>query len=249
MNNMYRKPAAYATKLMCAAMLLFATTACTDFDNYEEPKETVSGVVIDKNTQKPLETEVGEGGLRIKMMEYSWSDSPTPYYFGGMQDGTFNNTRIFKGNYGITVFGAFVPMEEQRHDVKGTLNLSYEVEPFLNIDWAGEPVVNGDGTITARFNINRGTSNAQCQQELSDVRLFIVHGAPYVGENNKDDRFSVYLSGDEAKAMLGQSASITSRGQLVSGRPYHVRIGARIDKEVEGSRRYNYSSIKTIQIP
>ena len=80
------------------ALLLLTSNACTKFDNYEEPKETIKGVVIDKNTQKPVQTEVGEGGVRIKLMEYSWSESPTPYYFGGMQEGDFKNERSLPVN-------------------------------------------------------------------------------------------------------------------------------------------------------
>ncbi|MCL3850402.1 MULTISPECIES: DUF3823 domain-containing protein [Parabacteroides] len=231
------------------ALLLLTSNACTKFDNYEEPKETIKGVVIDKNTQKPVQTEVGEGGVRIKLMEYSWSESPTPYYFGGMQEGDFKNEKIFAGEYGITVMGAFVPVPEERYQVKGTLDLKLEVEPFLNVDWVGEPVINADKTVTVKATIKRGTTNPDYQQKVSDVRFFVVAGAPYVGENNKDDRYSVYIDGDNASAMLGTTVTLTTKTALQSGFTYHFRVGARMDKEIEGSRRYNYTEMITIQIP
>ncbi|WP_455628395.1 DUF3823 domain-containing protein [Parabacteroides chinchillae] len=239
-------------KVICylsMALLLLAGSSCTKFDNYEEPAETIKGVVFDKNTGKPLQTEVGEGGIRIKLMEYSWSDSPTPYYFGGMQEGNFNNTKIFAGEYGITVMGAFVPLAEERHKVKGTLDLKFEVEPFLNVDWVGEPVVNADKTVTVKASIKRGTNNKDFQQNVSDVRFFVVAGAPYVGENNKDDRYSVYISGTEANNMLGTTVSLTTKAPLESGFTYHLRVGARIDKEIEGNRRYNYTEMVTLKMP
>lgn len=229
------------------ATVLLASNACTKFDNYDEPAETIKGVVIDKNTQKPLQTEVGEGGIRVKLMEYSWSESPTPYYFGGMQNGDFNNNKIFRGEYGITVMGAFVPAAEERHNVKGTLELKYEVEPFLNITWVGEPVTNADGTVTMKASIQRGTSNPDYQQEVSDVRFFVVAGAPYVGENNKDDRYSVYIKGDDAKALLGTTVTLTTSAPLQSGFTYHFRVGARIDKAIDGTTRYNYTEMISLK--
>lgn len=231
------------------ALLLLTSTACTKFDNYEEPKETIKGVVIDKNTKKPVQTEVGEGGVRVKLMEYSWSENPTPYYFGGMQNGDFNNEKIFAGEYGITVMGAFVPVPEERHKVKGILDLTFEVEPFLNVEWFGVPVINADKTVTVQATIKRGTTNPDYQQKVSDVRLFVVAGAPYVGENNKDDRYSVYIDGSNAGAMLGTTVTLTTKTALQSGFTYHFRVGSRIDKEINGLRRYNYSEIITLQIP
>lgn len=231
------------------ALLLLTSNACTKFDNYDEPKETIKGVVIDKNTQKPLQTEVGEGGVRIKLMEYSWSENPTPYYFGGMQNGDFNNTKIFAGEYGITVMGAFVPVAEERHKVKGTLDLKFEVEPFLDVDFVGEPVINADKTVTVKATIKRGTTNAAYQQKVSDVRLFVVAGAPFVGENNKDDRYSIYIDGDAANNMLGTTVTLTTKTALESGFTYHFRVGARMDKEIEGSRRYNYTEMVTLKMP
>ena len=236
----------YYLSLSCFLLL---TNGCTEFDNYDVPSETIKGVVIDKNTTKPIETEVGDNGIRIKLMEYSWSEQPKPYYFAGMQDGTFNNSKIFKGEYGIQVTGAFVPQNEERHDVKGVLDLKYEVEPFLNISWDGEPVINTNGTITVNGSITRGTKNPDYQQNVSDVRLFVVAGAPYVGENNKDDRYSLFIDGGNANDMLGKSFSLTSRGELISGRTYHIRVGARMDKTIDGRRHYNYNEMKTIQIP
>ena len=236
--------------LLCLFSSILAFSSCTKFDNYKAPEETLKGQVINKNTGAPLQTEMGEGGLRIKLMEYSWSDSPTPYYFGGMQEGTFQNTKIFAGEYGITVMGPFVPLPEETHKVKGVVDLKWEVEPFLDIEWVGEPVINSDKTVTVQAKIKRGTNNPDYQQRVSDVRFFVVSGAPYVGENNKDERYCVFYGGDEANSMVGgQVLTFTTKMPLQSGFTYRLRVGARIDKDVEGTRRYNYNEMKTIVIP
>ena len=70
-------------------------------------QETFRGAFIDKVTKEAFQTAIGNTGIRIRMMEYSWSENPQPYDFNCMMDGTFQNTKIFAGNYGIIPEGAF----------------------------------------------------------------------------------------------------------------------------------------------
>lgn len=245
---------------LCCCTVLLAVYSCGEIDNYDEPEETLKGQVIDKNTQQPLQTEVSDAGIRLKLMEYSWSDNPTPYYFYCKQDGTFVNTKIFKGNYNVVPQGAFVPLvqkdasgnttvdKSQTVDIKGTVDLTFEVEPFLNVAWVGEPVLNSNGSITVRVKVTRGTTNPDYQQNVSDIFLFINSSSPYVGNNNYDNRYSTKISGDDANNALGQELTITTTGQFSLNRDYYVRVGARIDYSVEGSQRYNYNEPKTVKV-
>src|SRR5438034_6032153 len=82
--------------LMGIAVL--AIVSCKKLDNYAEPDATLTGRVVDiANKNALIQTEYGGGGTRIKLEELSWSDNPTPLYFNAMQDGTFNNTKLFAG--------------------------------------------------------------------------------------------------------------------------------------------------------
>lgn len=241
-------------------MLLFTANACTEVDNYDAPEETIIGRIIDKKTQKPMQTEVGDGGVRLKLLEMSWSDNPTPYYTTVKQDGTYQNTKIFKGNYIIEALGAFVPTyitnsegkvvkdERWKGDVKGTTQIDFVVEPFLNVEWEGEPKVNADGTISATFKVTRGTDNAEYQKGLSEVYLFLNSSSEYVGDNNKDDRYSVRMDDETKGKCIGQTVTLTTP-KLPGQRNYYVRVGARIDHEVDGRRRYNYNEPKIVTLP
>lgn len=241
-------------------LFILAGTSCQKFDNYDEPEETLQGTIVDKETQEPFQTEVAENGVRIKLLEYSWSDNPTPYYFYVKQDGTFNNTKIFKGNYNIEPQGAFVPLvqtdsngsvlsdESVTMDIKGTVSLNFEVEPFLRVAYVGEPVINGN-SISVQVKITRGTTNPDYQQDLADVCLFINSSSPYVGNNNYDDRYDRHLTGDELKDMIGQTVTLTTDGELPTGRTYYIRVGARIDKDIAGAKRYNYTDVKEVNVP
>ncbi|WP_300701822.1 DUF3823 domain-containing protein [Bacteroides sp.] len=245
---------------LAVSFMVLAETSCQKFDNYDEPQETLRGTIIDKETKAPFFTETGNNGVRIKLMEYSWSDNPTPYYFTVKQDGTFNNTKIFKGDYNIEPEGAFVPLVLRNAKgeiisdasitmgVKGTVNLNFEVEPFLRVEYVGEPVIDGR-KITVKARITRGTANPDYQQEISDVYLFINGSSPYVGSNNFDDRYDKHLGGEEIKNIIGETITLTTEGELPAGRTYYLRVGARINKDIAGAKRYNYADVKTVSIP
>lgn len=243
-------------------LLLFISNSCIEWDNYEEPQATLKGKVVDKTTKNPIYTEVGSGGIRIKLMEYSWSGEPEPYYFYVMQDGTFNNTKIFKGSYNIEPQGPFVPFvlkdsegniikdESVTVDIEGTVELEFEVEPFLNVEWVGNPIVNGDGSISVQARVTRGTLNSQFQQSVRDIWLYVNSSSYYVGNNNYDARYSTRLSGTEANDAIGKVITLTTAGgKLPGNRPYYLRVGARIGYTVEGVQRYNYNEPISVNVP
>lgn len=245
------------------ALCLVTVTAssCSKFDNYEAPGETLKGTITDVGTGKPVQSEVtgdaGTGsGTRIKLIETSWSPTATPLFLGTMQDGIYNNTKVFAATYKMTAEGAFVPLIQTNPavdnskvvDVRGgTTVVDFAVEPFLRIEWVGDPVLNTNGTITSSFKITRGTNNASFQQNITDVTLF-VSPVKYVGNNNYDNRFSPKrtFAGNAANALLGTTMTLTTTGTLGKSRDYYVRIGARI---AFGTNIYNYNETKMVTIP
>jgi hypothetical protein len=237
------------------SFLLVAALASCEEDNYPAPAETFKGSIVDAETGEPFQTAIGNTGVRIKMMEYSWSENPTPYYMYAMMDGAFNNNKVFKGEYGITPEGAFVPVAEERIQVAGTVEKNYEVEPFLRIEWVGEPVINDNGTATIQVKINRGTANPDYQQALTEVWLFVSE-TQYVGDFSYSPNFSTKLTG-ATLPVLGETASITTGwpGGIGTGsqrifpaysRKYFLRVGARISKQVNSTNVYNYTTVKEI---
>ncbi|MDB5019273.1 MAG: hypothetical protein JWQ28_400 [Pedobacter sp.] len=240
-------------------MLIAGSSSCKKYDNYPEPAETLTGSVTDIASGKGVQTETGSG-TRVKLLELSWNDTPTPYYFYSEQDGSFKNTKIFKGNYKISVEGPFVPLVQnnasgtvtvdnsQVLNVAGTSHVDFKVEPFLNVEWVGEPVYNAmAGTVTASFKFSRGTANPAYQLDITDAYLF-ESPFPYVGNNNKDDRYSnqVSYSGASGSALLGQTINITTKDKLPAKTTLYFRVGARV---AYGLNYYNYTEVKQIIIP
>jgi hypothetical protein len=241
------------------SVIVAAGSSCKKVDNYAAPNVTLKGVVKDASTGQNIQTEQGSG-TRIKLLEISWSNNPTPYYVSSYQDGTFNNTKLFAGKDVISAEGPFVPLvqvdntgktivdKSQTVDLKDVTTVNFSVEPFLRIEWIGEPVINGDGTITAKFKFTRGTNDPNFQQNITDVSLF-VNSNKYVGNNNYDNRYTpkVTYDGTAGSDLVGQTITLTTVGGALPGkREYFLRVGARI---AYGLNYYNYTDVKTVAAP
>jgi hypothetical protein len=93
-------------------LVVIAGTSCSKIDNYPAPSDTINGSTIDEVTGATVQTEVGGGGTRVELLETSYSSNPVPIYFQSMQDGTFNNTKVFAATYKVSVQGPFVPLNK-----------------------------------------------------------------------------------------------------------------------------------------
>ncbi|HEY8783881.1 MAG TPA: DUF3823 domain-containing protein [Mucilaginibacter sp.] len=244
----------------CLAVI--AGNSCKKIDNYPAPSNTLKGSTIDAGTGNTVQTAIGGGGTRVKLLETSYSANPTPYYFQSMQDGTFNNTKIFAATYKVSVEGPFVPLvqtdslgnivsdQSQNVVIKGTntvTSLTFKVEPFLRVDLVGAPVFNADSTVTVQVKVTRGTTNTAYQQDITDINLY-VSNTHYDGNNNYDPRYSklTSYSGTTGTALLGQTISITTRGGALARQDVYFRVGARINA---GLDEYNYSTPASITYP
>ncbi|GAA4302920.1 DUF3823 domain-containing protein [Compostibacter hankyongensis] len=243
---------------MSLILAVLAAGSCKKLDNYDGPTETLTGNILDANTGKNVQSEVSGdngNGTRIKLLEISWSDNPTPLYLACKEDGTYSNKRVFAATYKMSAEGAFVPMVQGDDDksktveVKGGVtNVDFEVEPFLEVEWVGDPVLNADSTVSARVKITRGTKNPGFQQEITDLWLF-VSPTQYCGNNNYDNRYSAHVvySGTAGDSILGQTITLkTIGGALPSKRDWYFRIGARINY---GLKQYNYNEARMIAVP
>jgi len=250
----------YYLAAFCLAAI--AGSSCSKIDNYPAPSNTLRGSTIDAGTGNTVQTEIGSRGTRVKLLETSYSSDPTPYYFQSMQDGTFNNTKIFAATYKISVEGPFVPLvqtdsvgnitsdQSQTVIIKGTntvTNVNFKVEPFLRVDLVGEPVFNADSTVTVQVKVTRGTTNTAYQQDITDINLY-VSNTQYDGDNNYDPRYSklTSYSGSTGTALLGQTISITTTGGALPQQDVYFRVGARINA---GLDEYNYSKPAAIKYP
>ncbi|TCC93616.1 DUF3823 domain-containing protein [Pedobacter frigiditerrae] len=232
------------TYYIAICLALLTASSCSKYDNYAAPDQTVKGVVTDAGTGKAIQTEVTTtdgsmtAGTRIRLVETSYSPTATPQFLGSRQDGSFTNTKLFAATYTMTPEGAFVPPTPKVVEVKGgTTEVNFSVEPFLRIEWVGEPTYDAaTGKINAQYTITRGTANASYQEAIGDCVLYL-NNTQYVGNTN----FTLFTR--PATPALTVTNSVASP-VLPKGREMFLRVGARI-----GSRLYNYSTVKSVTIP
>lgn len=221
--------------ILMLLLIVVLTMSCEKLDNYDDPKERLTGRLTDQMTGDALITEQ-PNGFRIKMSEISWSDSPEPEYFWGKADGTFNNTKIFAGTYEITpVEGAFFPVEAQTLEIKGTVEIEFKVIPYLSVSVADIKRIN-DETIEITYTIAR----KQIGDKILDSRVFISTN-PNVGTNILDNDLSPLkdLKDIPDEEILQTTFKETIKG-FVKGKTYYVRVGARTDN---ANKRYNFTKV------
>ncbi len=236
-----------------------ASCSLFSLDNLEGPKETMSGKIVDMEGN-PLQVEAG-GGARIKLLDYGYHDNPQEFFLNVKNDGTFINTKIFKGTYTVVAEGPFVPLiqydsnsnivsDKSLKNVtkKDFTKLNFTVEPYLKLAWTSEPIINDDGTVSVSFSLYRGTENTAYHKPIKDVTLF-VSTTKYVGLSDQDLRLISTAKGSEAGLMLGMD-NIMSTQPLEPGRPYYLRVGARMDFTGPwGASNYNYTPVVRIIVP
>lgn len=262
------------------SVVLFATSSCSMFelDNYDVPSETIRGEVVDAATGEPVLTDQGSEGIRVRLTELSWGDNVVhnPDFYC-MPDGTFQNTKIFKGHYNVRIDGPFIPLlredergvpiadETQNVDIEGVTEVKFEVQPFLKVEWVSEPTV-ANGKVTAQVRVTRGVSEEDFRSKIepmggysnsflnvTDIQLFVSYSST-VGYRARDERWSSSLefTGSEFNAKLGETITIQSNGTIPPGRVVFVRAAARINFDTpkgSGTRRWNYNEPLEIMIP
>jgi hypothetical protein len=232
--------------------------ACNKIDNYAAPGDTVTGATYDEVTGQTLQTEVGSG-TRVELLEISYDSAPVPFYFYSMQDGTFNDDKVFGATYKVSVQGPFVPLivtdstgavitdSSQTIVLKNKATLKFNVQPFLRIQWIGGPVINADTTVSVQVVITRGTNNPAYQLPVTDLNLY-VSNTQYDGNNNYDPRYSSLNSYSDSAGMaiLGDTITLTTTGGALPAQDVYFRVGARIDA---GLDEYNYNTPVSITYP
>ncbi|MDR0507898.1 MAG: DUF3823 domain-containing protein [Dysgonamonadaceae bacterium] len=262
--------------------IAFTLSSCDLFkiDNYDEPAETLQGEVVDVATGERVLTDQGSEGIRVRLTELSWKgiETPTPNPdFYCMPDGTFQNTKLFKGTYNIRIDGPFIPLlrendqgvpiadETKTMDIAGVTKVKFEVQPFLKIEWVGEPTVS-NGRITAKVRVTRAVSEADFFAKVepmggynsnflnvTDIQLFVSYSSS-IGYRARDERWSskIEYSGASFEPLLGETITIQSIGTIPAERKVFIRAAARINYDTpkgSGNRRWNYNEAVEVMIP
>jgi hypothetical protein len=155
--------------------------------------------------------------------------------------------------------------ETQDVDIHGVAQVRFEVQPFLRLEWIGEPTV-VNGKIQAQVRVTRAVSEDDFRAKIepmggynasflnvTDIQLFVSYSST-VGYRARDERWSnkIEYSGSAFNSLLGETITIESNGTIPSGRVVFIRAAARINYDTpkgSGTRRWNYNEAVQLLIP
>lgn len=275
--------------------LIVSFSSCDLFqlDNYDEPDQTITGTIWDSthpSGPRPLLTNQGSEGIRIRLQEISWSPTAEYHDMWCKKEGEYNNTKLFAGTYYVQCDGPFVPLKRTKSDgtviedksqtvdlKAGTTKVDFNVEPFLRIEWVGEPEILSDRSIKCQFKVTRGVSEERLKElleptgtwssnsaEVMSINLFCSE-SPHLGWNQGQNYWRSINFPSKGNTVdykwdtdsqfvdhLGFDQIITMTTQPIPGtteRVVFVRAGARIRYQTVGVNRPNYNEIKRVDIP
>ena len=238
-------------------MALIGLSSCYKKDNWDAPDSGFSGKIIDSYTGQPLLSSQNDWQLRI--WEKSWTASTaTNQSIPIKQDGTFSNSKLFKGTYDVSLnTGPFWPLDTAKGVVfdKGGATKDFTVTPYLQVIDFTPTLVGTSLTFTFRLKAPKRVG----MPNLYDIKGYMSL-TQFCGESNNINipEYTQNIPGRVAiinprKSWNAQFGDVDTSPVLTlgpytvkSGYTYQVRVGANTNI---GSRPFNYSEIKQVKVP
>ncbi len=225
-------------KTIIALCILAVAVVSCKVDTYNLPSETLTGKVVCADGT-PFITEQ-PNGFRIRLDEVvDGKITNFPQYFWGKPDGTFRNTKIFKGTYVVQpVEGAFLPVDPVEVEISGETELTFEVTPNITINAA---ITTSGPDIIAKYRLTKAPGAGK----ITTARLLVSKWNPNVGMNRLDREAVRDLSGVKDEAILTTTYTDSVLDCLEPGVTYYVRVAALASNT---SGRYNFSEVVKIEM-
>lgn len=225
-------------KTIIALCILAVAVVSCKVDTYNLPSETLTGKVVCADGT-PFITEQ-PNGFRIRLDEVvDGKITNFPQYFWGKPDGTFRNTKIFKGTYVVQpVEGAFLPVDPVEVEISGETELTFEVTPNITINAA---ITTSGPDIIAKYRLTKAPGAGK----ITTARLLVSKWNPNVGMNRLDREAVRDLSGAKDEAIVTTTYTDSVLDCLEPGVTYYVRVAALASNT---SGRYNFSEVVKIEM-
>jgi len=171
----------FSNYFILSILFCISFTAC-EIDNYDAPDCTIQGTIYDHKNQ-PF--QVNQGAEIIRIREISWAKDSVTYTENRklkvQQDGTYRNTKIFKGTYRLLPYsGAFFPYDDTNKDgdnagelveINKIATQDFKVVPYLTLEWIQKPVVDADGYLSCSVKFTRNQKPGYGMPDLREASL------------------------------------------------------------------------------
>ncbi|HWZ14687.1 MAG TPA: DUF3823 domain-containing protein [Mucilaginibacter sp.] len=228
------------SRILVGATIL-ASSACTKIDNYPGPNASFQGNIISSAGGNLL---TSGGSTQIWMQQIGWT---APQTIPSKFDGTFEDTRLFKGGYKVVpIGGAFWPVYDTVtvNINQGTVH-NFTVTPYLVIK-NFKATLSGT-TLTLTYDIDAPVVAGL--PTIKDTQPY-VNTTRLVGTGASIRDFSDVNAVTINKNFIDMTATDKSRTltvpNLIPGRTFFVRVGVRLADSYNSS---NFSEIVQVDIP
>jgi hypothetical protein len=220
---------------------ILASSACTKIDNYGGPNASFQGNII-SSTGGNLPTSSGSTQIKLQQIGYT-----APQTIPSKFDGTFEDTKLFKGGYRVVpTGGAFWPVYDTiTVNIDQGTKHDFTVTPYIVIK--NFTATLSGTTLTLTYDIDAPVVAGL--PTIKDTQPY-VNTTALVGAGASIQVFSDVNSVTINKDFIDMSAADKSRTltvpNLIPGRTFFVRVGVRLNDSYNSS---NFSNIIQIDVP
>ncbi len=209
-----------------------------ELDNYDYPDASISGRIIDSETNELVQTDI-INGTTIKLIEHGY-DPVSPQYLRVKNDGTYANTLLFSNTYTVQPDSRnFLQIDEQEIKIGKNTKLDFIVTPYLRLKDVS--FVKEGNTVIANFSIQQNTPDA-----VGKIGLY-AHDQPIVGEPVRlvasERVINRQVGSDEVFKLAINVAKNTTF--FKPNKSYYFRVGAVTSVPVI---KFNYAPAELIEI-
>lgn len=221
-----------------------ALASCVKKDSYSGPNASLEGNLLVAGTKTNFQTATGN--VQVRLEQLSWSETPAAQDIPSKIDGTYKNSKLFKGHYRVTPFGgAFWPVLPIEIDIDNGSRQDFELTPYLFITNFTHAL---DGkNLTLNFNLS-----APIETGLPTIIEFqpYINTTKMVGPGASIYDYSDIFKQTVSLEWLAMTPADKTREivveNLLPGRTYYVRVGVRFNDSYKSS---NLSEIIEVTVP
>ncbi|RYZ94661.1 MAG: DUF3823 domain-containing protein [Sphingobacteriaceae bacterium] len=239
------------SRLLLLGVSILAISACTKTDNYPGPDASFEGRIIDATTGENLQTATASTQIRIEQTD--WVTTAGPQTIPSKFDGTFKDTKLFKGKYkAVPTNGAFWPVYDTvTVDIVKGAKHDFEVTPYIKINNLTATL---DGTtLRVTFTIDppvtAGLPNIRTIQPFVNITNMVGAGAS-IRDYSDARRLNVNKPFAELPEVDADNkaakTTILTIPNMKPGTTFYVRAGVQLNDSY-GS--WNFSNIIKIDVP
>lgn len=225
--------------ILCAGIL----TSCVKKDNYNAPEASLEGNLADQGSKGNIQTATGN--LAIRLEQLSWSETPAPQDIPVKMDGTFKNSKLFKGHYRVSIKGgAFWGVPPVELDIDKGTKYDFSLTPYLYISSFTHKL--DSTTLTLRFNMQAPIAGIPAIAEIQPYINTTEMVGPGASIRDFSDAYKVSVNKEWADMSPADKTPAFVIPGLIRGRTFFVRVGVRFNNDDKSS---NLSEIIKIDIP